>query len=240
MASLEIGGTAFRTKGDARTFFKGMLGRYQPGDRVSEEDARMLRALIERHPERDQKVDVGITGFHVDWATMGTKCFWLTRTDGTKTDFSYTSCIRGAPPSLRSQAISALRRVVDRDIAIAKRRKFDELKDEEGKVVCATTGEALTWEGVHADHQQPMTFEVICTTFAALKNIGLEDLPITDGADNQLTPTLTDLEMAKAFREYHHKVAKIRIVSKQRNLLEAAKHRLRKKAATREAQLKLE
>lgn len=240
MPSIEVGGKMFRTKGDATAFFKSMLGRYAAGETVNTEDARMLRALIERHPERDQKVDVGITGFHVNIATMGTKCFWLTRSDGTRTDFSYPSCIRGAPPSVRSQVISALRRVVDRDIVIAKRRKFDELKGEDSKVVCAATGEALAWESVHADHQQPMTFEVICATFAAHRNVALEALPITYGADNQLTPTLTDASIAEAFRQYHHKVARIRIVSKQRNLLEAAKHRLRKKASTRDAQLDFE
>ena len=130
--------------------------------------------------------------------------------------------------------------MVNKDIVIAKRRKFDELKGEDGRVMCATTGEALTWEGVHADHQQPMTFEVICSTFAAHRNIPLEALPITYGADNQLTPKLTDDRIAEAFRQYHHKVAKIRIVSKQRNLLEAGKHRLRKKAATRAAQIDFE
>ena len=144
---------------------------------------------------------------------MGTKCFWLTRTDGTKADFSYRSCIKGAAPSLRSQVISVLRRAVEKDIVIGKRRKFDELKSEDGKVVCATTGETLSWEGVHADHQQPMTFEVICTTFAASKNMALEEFPITTGAGNQLTPALTDSGIAEAFRQYHHKVAKIRIVS---------------------------
>ena len=85
-----------------------------------------------------------------------------------------------------------------------------------------------------------MTFEVICTTFAASQKIRLEDLPITYGADKQLTATLTDPDLAKAFGEYHHRVAKIRIVSKQRNLLEAGKHRLRKKASTRDTQLDLE
>jgi hypothetical protein len=219
MASIEIGGRLFRTKGEAAAFFKAMLGRYKAGEAVSEKDAVMLRALIERHPERDLKVDVGIAGFHVAMATMGTKCFWLTRIDGTKTDFSYPTCIRGEPPSVR---------------------KFDELKGQDGKVGCAATGESLGWEDVHADHQQPMTFEVICTTFVASRKMTLEDLPITYGADNQLTATLTDNELGEAFRQYHHSVAKIRIVSKRRNLLEAGKHRLRKKAATREVQLDFE
>lgn len=240
MAAVEIGGRVFRTKTEATAFFKAMLARYKAGETVNDRDGLMLRALIERHPERDQKVDVGIRGFYVDMATMGTKCFWLQRIDGTKTDFSYPTCVRGTAPSVRSQAISALRRVVDRDIVIAKRRKFDDLKDDDGKVECPATGEALSWEDVHADHQQPMTFEVICTTFAASRKIGLEDLPITYGADNQLTPALTDESLAEAFRQYHHSVAKIRIVSKRRNLLEAGKHRLRKKAATREVQLDFE
>ena len=67
IASLEIGGMTFRTKGDATAFFMAMLGRYEPRDTINPQDARMLHALIERHPERDQKVDVGITGFMLTW-----------------------------------------------------------------------------------------------------------------------------------------------------------------------------
>ncbi len=72
-----------------------MLHKYDVGDKVSADDAQVLRAALARHPDADAKVGCGITYFSVRSADFGSKCFWLNRTDGTTEKFSYTSCIYG-------------------------------------------------------------------------------------------------------------------------------------------------
>lgn len=100
--SIAIKTRSFDKAGDATTFFREMLNRYGIGDRVSEEDALDLSALLERHDERDEKVGEGIAGFEVnvppdDVPQLSKKCFWIVRTDGSKIDFSIGHCLAPKP-----------------------------------------------------------------------------------------------------------------------------------------------
>lgn len=90
---IEIAGTVFTKKGDALDYLKNMLNSYHPEERVSETDAYILTHALEKHPEANEKIGSGISGFFVRRADYGTKCFWVERTDGTKERFSYKSCV---------------------------------------------------------------------------------------------------------------------------------------------------
>lgn len=83
----------FSTQGAASKFFSDMLHRYTPGDRVSDVDAADLASVLERHPDRDEKVGVGIDHFEVQAADYSSQCFRVVRTDGTWARFSYKPCI---------------------------------------------------------------------------------------------------------------------------------------------------
>lgn len=93
---------SFDKAGDASSFFKEILNRYKIGDRVNDEDAADLSALLERHDERDEKVGKGVVGFEVrsppdDAPQFSQKCFWVVRSDGTAIDFSYVHCLAPKP-----------------------------------------------------------------------------------------------------------------------------------------------
>lgn len=86
----------FPKKGDAEAFFSAMLGRYNNGAKVSDEDARHLRALLKHHTEYAAKVGAGIDHFKVDMNTeykKTTRSFWIVRPDGEVDDFSFYHCI---------------------------------------------------------------------------------------------------------------------------------------------------
>jgi Protein of unknown function (DUF3223) len=83
----------FAKKGDAKAYFRGMLKRYKPGDRVNDEDGKDLSSLLQRHPHAAEKIGPGIDHFEVMSADYNTKCFWVVRTDETMERFSYPSCI---------------------------------------------------------------------------------------------------------------------------------------------------
>ncbi len=85
----------FSKRGDAVAYLKDMLRRYDVGDRVSADDAVILRAALERHPDAATKMRGGITSFSVRTADFGTKCFWVNRADGTTEKFSHPACIYG-------------------------------------------------------------------------------------------------------------------------------------------------
>jgi hypothetical protein len=83
----------FEKKGDAKAYFRAMLRRYKPGDRVNDEDSKDLASLLERHPHAIEKIGPGIDHFEVMSADYHTKCFWVVRSDETIERFSYTTCI---------------------------------------------------------------------------------------------------------------------------------------------------
>lgn len=84
---------SFSKKGDAIVFFRAMLNRYVPGDRVADSDASDLMALLKHHTEYTAKVGSGIDHFGIMPNLHGTQSFEIFRTDGTRDDFSYIHCI---------------------------------------------------------------------------------------------------------------------------------------------------
>lgn len=92
---VDLGHMHFAKSGDAVDYLNEMLHRYDLGDKVSADDAIILRAALARHPEAEAKVGCGITYFSVRTADFGTRCFWLNRTDGTTEKFSHKACIYG-------------------------------------------------------------------------------------------------------------------------------------------------
>ena len=93
--SISLGPLHFRKKGDAAAHLKAMLHKYDVGDKVSADDAEVLRAALALHPDAVAKMGHGITHFSVGSADFGTKCFWVNRTDGSTDKFSYRTCIYG-------------------------------------------------------------------------------------------------------------------------------------------------
>ncbi|WP_210208551.1 DCL family protein [Rhodoplanes roseus] len=96
---VELATRSFEKQGDATAFFKAMLNRYRPGERVNDEDALDVAALLERHTEYVAKVGCGVRHFQVMMTEHGTQCFRIIRMDGSGTDFSYPHCITQRPPS---------------------------------------------------------------------------------------------------------------------------------------------
>jgi hypothetical protein len=225
--AVELATRCFPTQSAATAFYKEMLSRYKPGDRVSDADALDLTALLERHDELAQKVGTGIDHFSVMMTEHGTPCFRIERKDGTGTDFSYRHCITRRPPSRKQEVSHAFRRAVRFDLYQARDAFFAEHKDARGTVACAETGERITREQGHMDHRPPMTFEVIVTTFLVGRGMTVDAVSITSGKDEQVSPEITDQGLAEDFRRYHAEVAGLDFVSVGTNLSQSGKHRMR-------------
>jgi len=90
---ITFGSMHFERRGDAKTYLKQMLNKYDVGDRVGSADETILRAALAHHPDAAMKIGCGIASFSVRSADFGSKCFWVNRTDGTTEKFSISSCI---------------------------------------------------------------------------------------------------------------------------------------------------
>ncbi|WP_225114892.1 MULTISPECIES: DCL family protein [unclassified Bradyrhizobium] len=90
---IKIATRQFTKKGDAVAFFRAMLNRYKPGERVSDEDGKDLAALLRRHPDAEDKIGPGIDHFEVMSADYNTQCFWVVRSDQTIERFSFVACL---------------------------------------------------------------------------------------------------------------------------------------------------
>lgn len=90
---VSYGALRFESQKDAKAFLNAMLNRYDPGDKVSANDAAVLAEALALHPEAKEKIGSGIKDFSVRSADFGSKCFWVNRTDGTTAKFSHTACV---------------------------------------------------------------------------------------------------------------------------------------------------
>lgn len=226
---LSIQGKLFATRDAAILYFREMLSRYSPGQRVSDADADDLADLLTRHPEAISKIGVGINHFEVRLAPqMGTQCFWIVRRDATSTDFSFMTCVRGKGKSVSQEFREACRMAVQNDVARAKRTYFEEHQDSSGRVPCEQTGRLLTMEEAHADHHEPMRFEVIVAAFLAAKG---RDEPesawLTASSDAQAVTTFVDPTVRDEFKAFHKRLARLRWIGKEENLSLGGKGQLR-------------
>jgi len=116
---------------------------------------------------------------------------------------------------------------VAEDINAAKARHFKSQGNAEGKVTCEITGQPFAIYESHVDHMKPMTFQVIVTTFVEAKNIDIHADVLSAPADAQFSTTFIDEELRNEFREYHRSVARLRIISAQKNLSLGGSERIR-------------
>ncbi len=113
----------------------------------------------------------------------------------------------------------ACRAVVQDDLIAAKHRFFVEHGDEQGRVPCEITAARIGFEGAHLDHAWP-TFGQIVAAFRAARAWTREILPgiVTPPTDAQMQSVFLDVDVAAAFKEFHHDLAALRIVERKANL----------------------
>jgi len=220
---VELATRFFEKQGDASAFYKAMLHRYQPGDRLADDDSLDVAALLERHTEYDTKVGCGVSHFEVMMTEHGTQCFRIIRADGSGTDFSYAHCITQRPPSRKLEVSQGFRRTVRVDLFKARDSFFATHGGTDGRVACAATGERIALNQGHMDHRPPMTFEVIVTTFLCARGLSLDDVPLSRGQDEQVSPEVMDQNLCEAFRAYHAKIARLDFVKSTINLAQGSR-----------------
>lgn len=77
-----------------------IVARHENGVEITGYEFDELIQLLHWHPEAEEKFGPGIEAIWVDLNRYGTRSFYLRRTDGTKDDFSWVTCVRHCMPSM--------------------------------------------------------------------------------------------------------------------------------------------
>lgn len=176
---------------------------------LQNEETLFLNELLKHHPNYLQKCGIGIKGFKIKYTRFGEKGFILYRKDNSFTDFSYLICIQ--KPTLSSQIKQACRTAVEKDIINFKKREFG----GEKIIECNVSNKKLTFNKSHVDHH-PISFKDIFEMWIVNKTIMKNDLNPTK--DNEETIYFINKKIEKDFRDFHNKIAILRIVSPEINL----------------------
>jgi hypothetical protein len=216
---VDLGHRSFRTQKEAQEYFRGEIAKRVVGAVITsdEEFFQDVRALIERHSERDQKVGVGIDAFIVKLDETKNKMLWLRRTDGSSTDFSYLKCISGRGMTLYSEFTKAARVAIRPDIDECRDAYFRQHGNSDGQAPCEQTGELMAVGDCHVDHF-PISFKDLVDQFLKQTGIVPSREILSAPADRQTFTSFTCEKTAAHFVQYHRENAKLMVVHKQVNL----------------------
>ena len=96
-----IGTKHFNTQKEMNSHYASIISKYEWGETLSAEDSIDAIELLEFHPDKEEKIGVGIDRIEIRRNTkeahgFNTKCFFVVRTDGSAIDFS-KKCIIYVP-----------------------------------------------------------------------------------------------------------------------------------------------
>ena len=218
-------GKTWSTQTSALQHFKSMLARYGDGDVITDaEDHDDLLALLTRYDmlklTEQSKLGAGIGRFErrvnrgEGYSTSG---FWAVRADGTETDFSYISAVKGVPKPVAQQYYDACRNAVSAALLARKQEQFDRFADENGCLPCDISDQRVSYEEARLRHAHP-TFGVLVEGFRKMRGWKWDEIHrlLTVPKDAQISTTFVDKQDAQAFRAYHHERAILHIVSTKR------------------------
>lgn len=205
-----IGPYVFSTKKSATEYVREILHSSTLEQPLEGEAFTLIRSLLDLHHAAETKIGVGVASIEVRIIEFGSRGFWITRTDGTMTDFSYRTALNGAP-TLKANAQAALRWEVHSQI-----EEFRESVFRDGPVTCPLTGQTLTHDTAHVDHADP-PFAELAENFAALAG-GWSALEVKCADGPGCRRYLKDQELGEVWRQHHQLAARLRVVHRDANL----------------------
>lgn len=187
-----------------------ILYRNKIDEIINEEDSIFLKYILDGHSNCEQKIGVGIKHFTTGTNFYKNKCFYLVRTDGTKTDFSFIHCINKKP-----KHHDLKRACRDAIIPFTKKVRDDYFWNNE-VFICPILNIEVGINETHVDHAPPNTFIVIFNEW--LKTIQPDKIKLKGFADNQTRVEFADdIEKIK-WIDYHNYRANLRLTSAKGNL----------------------
>lgn len=209
----------FDTKKAVQTYIQGILNRQTMNTDLGDDDLAFISALLERHPRCDEKVGSGIASIQVrmdtEWGK--TRQFFIIRTDGTATEFSYLKCLKGELESKLALFKVAARSAILEQIIEFKERYFKQNQNARGEVLCQATGSAVNRRNSHIDHD-PKSFDGLVEEFIQQDGIVVDEVDFIGFDDGEQRKRFADHKLEKRFADFHLSNASLRVVTVNANL----------------------
>jgi hypothetical protein len=209
---ITVGDRTFNTLKDATEFVRQMLNGLPQAVALTEPHDSFLRDLIFMHPRAGTKIRAEISHFSIGADSYKGRCFFLHRSDGTSTDFSYLKCLSGE--KLDDLVFGALRTATMDQIQEFRQSQFDRAT----LIVCPFTGSPLDIDNCHVDHAPPQTFYKLVHKWLAENDLTLAEISISQGEDNKMYREITNPAQRESWCSFHLANATLRLTSKQGNL----------------------
>lgn len=192
-----------------------MRAKYVVGQTIDDpDDIAFLLDLVLGHIHSDDKSGKGIARFYSDYAPEhATTCFWLERTDGSKTDFGVPACIKKIS-HLNKQS---LREAIAPQLAAFKAQKLAGCVDF---FISAFSGKAFLVSEAVADHMEP--FDSIVERFFRERGVDIATEMLTRSVDATSCPVWRNPELIDGFLAFHSTFP-LRLVHARENLSEIKK-----------------
>lgn len=209
-----INNTVLTSKAAAKRFLRDIRDSYDDNVPIRGDDRASLLVALSWHPEAEEKIGVGVDFFTVKtvYGKMKNRCFFVHRTDGSSTDFSFPACIDGA--DLAKDVRNSLRIAIKPQIIKFREAFFCSNIDRH----CPINGEEITEENCHVDHCPPFEFADLVKDWLNQEGLTLLDVLISAPQDNQYRATMCNLQQRQSWCEFHEKRAKLRMLSISGNL----------------------
>lgn len=205
---IRIGEAVFTTKKAATEAAREILYGYELGSTLGAEHEAFMLDVFRLHREWESKRGCGVASIQVD-QNLGTRGFWLTRADGSRTDISFVKCL--TPPRHEHDVRAAFRTEIREQV-----RQFKAANLLPG-AACPITGERLDAYNAHVDHAPP-EFDELFASFLADNQLAFEQVDVNPTEDGSTDTLLADRHLAARWQEYHRRYARLRLVTKTANL----------------------
>jgi hypothetical protein len=214
--SFNINGEVFKTKKALRERIISIRDSYPDDERLNKEDFDFMREVLEHHESAPIKIGCGVSEIYPRTNPIYKKnrCFYLKRTDGTETDFSFLMCLTSEKNS--DKVKNAFRKAVAPYIIEFKNCIFKLCGEP---IPCQITKEYMySNSNCHVDHAKPNTFLKIVEDFCKEENLDIEKIKVISSNDGMIGNEIEDKSIKEKFISFHNKRAKLRLVSTTANL----------------------
>jgi hypothetical protein len=164
--------------------------------------------LCRYHPDWGKKVGCGISAIWIKTNRFGKRGFYITRTDGTETDFSFMKCL--AKRSALGDFKKAARNAVEAEITNAESSYFDSTNDPR----CPVTQQRLSFGKSIVHHMEPM-FDTLVSEFIRAYAINIDLVEYKTGIDGHEGAEFTSNDLADYWRDYHIEHSNLLVVSQE-------------------------
>jgi len=175
-------------------------------------DYNFLLRIFQGHPEYSIKVGSGISNIYIaKGLEYSTRCFFITRIDGSTSDISYIRSIDGATSKIsdiKCACRSSIKHIID---GVRARVVY-------GLDKCPIGGDRLTPTNTHIDHYN-LPFDEVCNAWLKNQNIEFVHSCLNDSkVDHVQEISFASNALRDSFISFHNHNTHLRAVSKTANL----------------------